>query len=71
MEKNLGTGHGRNETSHARYVAFERESDTPNEVIVVGYDTYANLVARGIIPTRSARDPNPFPAQFVPDPPVR
>lgn len=71
MEKSLGTGHGRNETSLVRYVSFERESDAPNEVIVMGYDTRANLVARGIIPTRSERDPNPFPSQFAPDPPTR
>jgi hypothetical protein len=71
IEKSLGTGHGRSESSQARYVTFERESDTPNEVIVIGYDTQTNLVARGIIPARSARDPNPFPAPFVPDPPAR
>jgi len=66
----IGTGHGRSQTSHARYVSFERESDAPNEVIELRYDTRANLVARGII--RSVpRDPNPFPARFVPDPPPR
>ena len=69
-EKSIGTGHGRNETSQARYVAFERESDTPNEVIIVHYDTYANLVARGVIP-QSQRWPSPFPGGFVPDPPGR
>ncbi len=70
MEKSIGTGHGRSEASQARYVAFERESDTPNEMIVIRYDTYANLVARGVIP-RSPRWPSPFPGGFVPDPPRR
>jgi len=69
-EKSIGTGHGRSETSQARYAAFERESDTPNEVVVIHYDTYANLVARGVIP-HSPRWPSPFPGGFVPDPPER
>ena len=69
-EKSLGTGHGHNEMSPARYVAFERESDTPTEVIAIHYDTYANLVARGVIPS-SPRWPSPFPGGFVPDPPAR
>ena len=69
-EKSLGTGHGHSETSPARYVAFERESDTPNEVVAIHYDTYANLVARGVIP-HSPRWPSPFPGGFVPDPPGR
>ncbi len=69
-EKSIGTGHGRSEVSQARYVAFERESDTPQEVIVIHYDTYANLVTRGVIP-QSPRWPSPFPGGFVPDPPGR
>jgi len=69
-EKSVGTGHGRNEHSQARYVAFERETDTPNEVVIIRYDTYENLVARGVIP-QSPRWPTPFPGGFVPDPPGR
>jgi hypothetical protein len=67
VDKSLGTGHGRSETSHARYASFERESDRANEVIAIYYDSRANLVARGII-GEPARDPQPFPARFVPDP---
>ena len=70
VEQRIGTGHGRSQTSHARYVSFERESDAPNEVTVLRYDTRANLVARGIIRSLP-REPNPFPARFVPDPPLR
>lgn len=68
-EKSLGTGHGRSETSVVRYTSFERASSTPDEVIAIHYDSYRNLVARGVIPDapRMAR-PNPFPGQFVPDP---
>ena len=69
-EKSIGTGHGRNEASQVRYAAFERESVTPNEVVVIHYDTCANLVARGVIP-QTPRWPSPFPGGFVPDPPGR
>jgi len=70
VEQSIGTGHGRSQTSHARYVSFERESEAPNEVVVLRYDTRANLVARGII-RGLPHEPNPFPARFVPDPPLR
>ena len=67
----LGTGHGRSESSHARYGSFERASSAPVETITIYYDSYRNLVARGVI--RSPRPhepwpgPRPFPG-FVPDP---
>ena len=70
-ESQLGTGHGRRETSHARYVNFERASSAPSEVIALYYDSRANLVARGIIrepiPVAPLPYPRPFPG-FVPDP---
>lgn len=69
-EEKLGTGHGRNEHSPARHVEFERESATPNEVVALYYDSRQNLAARGVIrEPRQAREPRPFPAGFVPDPP--
>jgi hypothetical protein len=69
-EKKIGTGHGRSEHAPARYVEFERATDLPAEVIAIHYDTYANLVARGVI--REQRHlPSPFPGGFVPDPPER
>jgi hypothetical protein len=66
----LGTGHGERESSRVEYTNFRRASDTPDEVVTIYYDSYSNLVARGVIPTRHARDPqpNPFPGRFVPDP---
>lgn len=70
-ENSLGTGHGRQVNSTVRYTSFERESDAPNEVISIWYDSRANLVARGVIPAAPERDPRPFPASFVPDPPER
>jgi hypothetical protein len=73
-EPQLGTGHGRSESSYARYVQFERESDAPNEVVKIRYDSRANLVALGVIPApRPAprHEPDAFPAAFVPDPPAR
>ena len=68
-EKKLGTGHGRNETSHTRYVDFERASETPDEVIAIYYDSYRNLLAQGVIPARRVtHEPAPFPGHFAPDP---
>jgi hypothetical protein len=69
----LGTGHGRSETSRASYANFERASARPAEVVAIHYDTYANLVAAGIIVrarpyVRPHSYPAPFPGVFVPDP---
>ena len=68
-EAKLGTGHGRDESSQARYVAFERASANPAELITIYYDSHRNLVARGVIreSVPVAPLPRPFPG-FVPDP---
>lgn len=71
----LGTQHGQRESSYAPTVAFQRESQTPAELISLRYDTVDHLVARGVLrwlgayqPTMHA--PAPFPQSgFVPDPP--
>ena len=67
----LGTGHGRRESSPARYVEFERATPWPVETVAIYYDSHRNLVARGVIRERTAigapRLPQPFPG-FVPDP---
>ncbi len=68
----LGTGHGRTETSHARYVGFERATSDPAETVMIYYDSHRNLVARGVIREPIAPrlpHPHPFPG-FVPDPPA-
>lgn len=64
----LGTGHGRSETSHITYTSFERATSGPEDVIAIHYNTYANLVAMGVIRTPRVAVPTPFPGQFVPDP---
>lgn len=69
----LGTGHGRNETSYATQVAFDRASTVPAQTLVVRYDRRETLAAMGVLPddTRYARrTPQPFPGalRFVPDP---
>lgn len=69
----LGTGHGHRETSRAQYVDFRRASNTPDETIVIHYDSRKNLVAQGVIREyrhyADERRPNPFPNEFfVPDP---
>jgi hypothetical protein len=73
-EERLGTGHGRIEASQTRHVGFERATSEPAETVVIYYDSYRNLLARGIVPPpyqvpprRPA--PNPFPG-FVSDPPA-
>ena len=68
----LGTGHGRSEASPARQVGFERATSEPAETVVIYYDSYRNLLARGIIPQPPSPRrpaPNPFPG-FVADPPA-
>ena len=69
-ERKIGTGHGRSQHAPAHYVEFERESDQAAEVIAIHYDTYANLVARGVI-REERKLPSAFPGGFVPDPPER
>jgi hypothetical protein len=69
----LGTGHGARETSYVQDTTFDRLSSTPNELIKIRYDSYENLVAMGVVPTRPAWRPDPFPdsslPRYVPDPP--
>jgi hypothetical protein len=70
-ESKLGTGHGHRESSPARYVDFQRATQTPDEVLVIYYDSRRNLVAQGVLPQGpqlAQRRPTPFPAGFVPDP---
>jgi len=68
-ESKLGTGHGERVYSPTQQVEFRRASSTPNEIITIRYDAYANLVARGIIPSpRRYPTPSAFPGNYVPDP---
>ncbi len=70
-EERIGTGHGRIEESRVTYTSFERASRTPAETIAIYYDSYRNLVARGVIREPSVPiAPRPFPG-FVPDPQAR
>ncbi len=72
-ESQLGTGHGHREASPAQYVDFRRAASTPDETIVIYYDSRRNLVAHGVLPQpqrpwMADRRPEPFPNGFVPDP---
>jgi len=83
QSERLGTGHGRIEDSPVHFEEFVRATRRPTEVLSIHYDSYANLVARGVIPThygmqcrgtmRHAGCSQAFPgdpqAGFVPDPP--
>jgi hypothetical protein len=69
----LGTGHGRNETSYATRVTFERATSAPADVSTIQYDRRDNLIAMGVLPPPSPRyaqrQPDAFPGlQFAPDP---
>jgi len=73
-DNRLGTGHGRIEASQTRHVGFERATSEPAETVVIYYDSYRNLLARGIVPPQypyppRRPSPNPFPG-FVQDPPA-
>ena len=67
----LGTGHGERLDSSITYTEFRRASSQPTEYITIYYDSYSNLVARGIIPQKRPKvnmPPQAFPGSFVPDP---
>jgi hypothetical protein len=69
----LGTGHGAREDSQISHTSFERRRDRPDEIIRIRYDSEANLIAMGIIPTAPTPPrPNPFPGPvqpgYAPDP---
>ena len=71
LAKQLGTGHGRSETSYAERVAFERATAYPAETVAIQYDRRENLIAMGVLPSPrfAQRSPDPFPGmRFVPDP---
>ena len=64
----LGTGHGRQEHSPARFVEFERASHAPAQVLSLYYDSRANLAAHGVLREPPVAPlPRPFPG-FAPDP---
>lgn len=70
----LGTAHGQREWSQVTTVPFERASAYPRFVRQIEYDSYDNLVARGVIPRWRPQPapphPRPFPGGgYVPDPP--
>jgi hypothetical protein len=74
MVEKLGTGHGQREESHVVQTDFERQQNSPNEVVQIRYDSLPNLIALGVIrPTQNPNIvPSAFPdsplAQYVPDP---
>ncbi|MBS1187011.1 MAG: hypothetical protein H6R04_1029 [Burkholderiaceae bacterium] len=68
--ESLGTGHGERIDAPSRTVDFRRDSNLPAQVVRIYYDSRANLIARGIIPsqTHRPREPQAFPGGYVPDP---
>ena len=71
----LGTAHGQRESSVVSQTAFERQQTQPDEVVLIRYDSRANLVALGVIRVPPVLPtPNAFPdsaTAYVPDPPQR
>jgi hypothetical protein len=75
-DEKLGTAHGAREWSVVNITTFDRATPYPQSVRQIEYDTYANLVAGGVIPPPRPEDrpPRPFPLNpdgegYVPDPP--
>ncbi len=76
QDEKLGTAHGERERSVVNVVTFERATPYPQSLRQIEYDTYANLVADGVIPPSPSLEhrPRPFPLNpggvgYVPDPP--
>jgi hypothetical protein len=75
QDEKLGTAHGAREWSVVRTVSFVRATPYPQSVRQIEYDTYAHLVAAGVIPRWREPEPRPrpFPLNpengYVPDPP--
>jgi len=76
QDERLGTAHGAREWSAVNTTTFERATSFPQCVRQIEYDTYAHLVARGVVPRpwREPLHPHPFPLSpdgsgFFPDPP--
>ncbi len=73
----LGTAHGQQERSVVGTTTFERLGTQPDEMVLIRYDSRANLLAMGVIrtaPIGALPAPNAFPdsqTAFVPDPPIR
>jgi hypothetical protein len=75
-EDKLGTAHGEREWSQSQRVRFIRATAYPQMIRQIEYDTYANLLASGVIPggRSDQHRPRAFPSQphgegYVPDPP--
>lgn len=72
-EGRLGTGHGERINAPTQYTDFRRASETPSEIVTIYYNSYANLLAQGIIPRPAhygapQAAPQAFPGSFVADP---
>ena len=73
----LGTAHGQREWSVTTRTAFERLSSSPQATVEIAYDSWARLVAAGVVamPVTAAAQARAFPSDdgrgFVPDPPLR
>ncbi len=72
QDEKLGTGHGALERSVVNIVRFDRATPYPQFVRQIEYDSYANLIRIGVIPSPPPDHPlHAFPRApgFVPDPP--
>jgi hypothetical protein len=72
-DEKLGTGHGASEWSVINIVDFVRATNAPQAITSIEYDTWAHLVANGVIPAYAGHHPRAFPGEprlsYVPDPP--
>lgn len=71
LASKLGTGFGREESSLAQRVRFERATSSPAQTVAIRYDRRENLIAMRVLPSPryAQRVPDPFPAmRFAPAP---
>jgi hypothetical protein len=66
-ERRLGTAHGAREWSVVNVTTFERATRYPVLIRQIEYDTFANLVACGVIPRPPPPEPRPRPFPHSPD----
>lgn len=77
LSERLGTAHGQREWSVTTRTAFERLSSSPQATVEIAYDSWARLVAAGVVamPVTAGAQARAFPSDdgrgFVPDPPLR
>lgn len=67
--QSIGTGYGKSVTSRVSHTNFQRASSTPDQTMVIRYNTAARLREMGV--KFDVGVPNPFPGKYTQAPPKR